>query len=65
MENLERLKELYQPAELNPDLQDYYIVQNGIPMIKHPLVFSIFHTDIQNYIINQQYEWKKQKLKKP
>lgn len=60
----QRLKEMYQPAELHPDLQEYYIVQNGIPMIKHPLVFSIFHTDIQNYIINQQYEWKKTAIKK-
>ncbi len=64
MDNLERLKEFYQPAELHPDLQDYYFVQNGIPMIKHPLVFSIFHTDIQNYIINKHYEWKKTELNK-
>lgn len=62
-QNEQRLKEMYQSAELHPDLQEYYIVQNGIPMIKHPLVFSIFHTDIQNYIINQQYEWKKKSLK--
>jgi hypothetical protein len=57
------LQEMYQPAELHPDLQEYFLVQNGIPMIKHPLVYSIFHFDIQNYIINQQYEWKKKSLK--
>lgn len=63
MESVERLQKMYQKAELNPDLKPYYIVQNGIPMIKHPLVFSIFHMDIQNYIINQHYEWKKKAVK--
>lgn len=63
MHPLEKLREMYQEAELNPELKPYYIVQNGIPMIKHPLVFSIFHTDIQNYIINKQFEWKKKEVK--
>lgn len=64
MSTEEKLKMMYQEAELNPELKPYYIVQNGIPMIKHPLVFSIFHMDIQNYIINQHYEWKKRAIKK-
>lgn len=55
---------LFQMAELNKELKPYYTEENGIPMIKHPLVFSIFHTDIQNYIINKHYEWKKNEIKK-
>lgn len=59
----EKLREMYQEAELNDELKPYLSVYNGIPMIKHPLIFSIFHTDIQNYIINKQYEWKKSAVK--
>lgn len=64
MDRIKTIEAMYQPAELNDDLVAYYSVNNGIPMIKHPLVFSIFHTDNQNYIINQHYEWKKQAVRK-
>jgi hypothetical protein len=49
---------LFKEVELRPELQEYYSVSNGIPMIKHPLCFSIFHVPQQNYRMNQYYEWK-------
>jgi hypothetical protein len=56
----QQLINLFQPAELDGRLEDYYLVQNGIPMIKHPLCFSIFHTPEQNYRMNKYLEYKLQ-----
>lgn len=56
----QQLMNLFQPAELDVRLKDYYLVQNGIPMIKHPLCFSIFHTPEQNYRMNKYLEYKLQ-----
>jgi hypothetical protein len=50
----------FRPSTLDSRLQDYYSEQNGIPMIKHPLCFSIFHTPQQNYRMNKYLEYKLQ-----
>ena len=51
--------------ELHPELKPYLSnLSNGIPALRHPLVYSIFHTDHQNAFINRQYEERKKMLKK-
>lgn len=50
----------FKPSELDSRLEEFYSVQNGIPMIKHPLCFSIFHTEHMNHRMNQYLEYKLQ-----
>jgi hypothetical protein len=46
--------------ELNPELAEYYhYTPSGIPIIQHPLVYSIFHSPEQNALVNKQLEYKK------
>ena len=53
-----QIKEFFKPAKLDERLEQYYSVQNGIPMIKHPLCFSIFHTEAMNHRMNQYLNYK-------
>ena len=50
--------EILQKKELlHPDLKAHFChLPSGIPCIKHPLIFSIFHTDILNALTNKRYE---------
>lgn len=51
-------QQLFKPDQLDSRLQEYYYVENGIPMIKHPLCFSIFHTEHMNHRMNQYLKYK-------
>lgn len=47
------------PPDLHPDLEPYlYEEDSGIVMLKHPLVYSIFHHEQMNGQVNKQYEAK-------
>ena len=51
--------------DLHPELKKYYFISDsGIPMIKHPLVFSIFHNEVMNHMMNKHYEYKVSEIKK-
>lgn len=44
--------------ELHEDLQPYVIAEerlNGVKCLKHPLVYSLFYTDAENALLNEQY----------
>jgi hypothetical protein len=48
--------------ELDSNLKPFFS-KNPIPMIKHPLVYSIFHQPQLNVFVNNQYKHKSEKLK--
>jgi hypothetical protein len=50
--------------ELDPELQLYFSESNGFPMIRHPLVYSIMHTPMQNAYVNAQLKQKQEACEK-
>lgn len=60
LNQIAKLRDYFKEEPLNPELEKYRIVTpSGIPMIKHPLVFSLFHSDVNNHHINMHYEYTK------
>lgn len=49
---------LTRDEELHPDLAPYLMEMRSCPMLNHPLVFSMFHTDQMNAWANEQYRRK-------
>lgn len=49
--------------ELDPELQMYF-TNDGMPMIRHPLVYSIMHSDMMNAMVNKQFHQKKEQCEK-
>jgi hypothetical protein len=49
---------LQKKESLHPDLQAHFchLPNSKIPCIKHPLIYSIFHTDNLNALTNKRYE---------
>lgn len=47
------------PPELHPDLIPHLYTDGDITHLKHPWVFSIMHSPVQNGIANKSYEYKK------
>lgn len=61
MEEKEKPDSFLGPAEeLHPDLKPWMMTEGKIPMLKHPLVYSILHTPELNNWTNRFYQ---QKLK--
>lgn len=64
-EQLKQLKELLECQEdLDAELLPYFEEESdhGWPMIRHPLVYSIMHTQNQNAMVNAQLRAKKKAL---
>lgn len=52
------------PSEdLDPELEMYKTTENGITMIRHPLVYSIMHHDFLNHMFNESLKHKKNAVK--
>ena len=61
----EMKKRMGQKEPLHKDLQPYLgYTDMGFPMLKHPLVFNLFHTEHDNARMNMFYEHKLESLKR-
>lgn len=49
---------LQKKEDLHPELQAHfgYLADTGVPCIKHPLIYSIFHVDNLNALTNKRFE---------
>ena len=48
---------LQKKEDLHPELQAHFChLSSGVPCIKHPLIYSIFHTENINALTNKRYE---------
>jgi hypothetical protein len=61
IEELQKLLDKRVP--LHPELVAH-LESGGVPMIRHPLIYSIFHSDFQNAQVNTHFEWKKKEVAK-
>ena len=52
---MDLFEHLFEPEELLPELQPYLTEAMGMPMIQHPLVYSMFHNPVMNRMVNMQY----------
>jgi len=51
--------------ELDPELESYYeINEDGWAMIRHPLVYSVLHTENMNAMVNHQLKYKREAVAK-
>lgn len=61
----EHLKEILQnKEELNPELKEHVSrSEMGLYMLRHPLVYSVPYSEIENHWINKHYQHKKAQIK--
>ena len=57
------VNDLYTPVELHPDLA-VFVSNEGLPVLKHPLVFSVPYIPQLNNLLNLQLKQKKEAIKK-
>jgi ribosomal protein L21E len=55
-----KLEDMFGTEPLNPLLKAYMVDNGGFQSIKHPLVFSIMHSDMLNKTVNKQFAYKKE-----
>lgn len=56
------LEQAQSPDPLDPELEAYLEDGDGYRMIRHPLVYSIFHEPVMNWRVNEQLKAKKRML---
>lgn len=62
---MKHLQDMAQPEDLHPDLVPYVMTTKmGFPMLNHPLVQNLMHSDMMNRMMNLRYAQKIESLKK-
>ena len=63
MNNITEL--LAKKEELHPELKPYIVYSEmKFPMLKHPLIFSLFYIEAENAMLNMRYKVQKERLEK-
>jgi hypothetical protein len=64
MKAMKDLMDMFQPQDLHEDLVLYKTKVGPFDAIKHPLVYSLPHSDNQNKMVNERYLKVKQRLER-